>query len=160
MTTALHIKGRKRFVLVDMMGLLVSVKVMAANVPEREGAKGLKIKVSSHRHEHPRLVRIFVDGGFSGKEFMESVFDTWRFRFSVVLRLSDVQGFYLLPKRWVVERTFEWFNWWRRLSKDRQLYCLKPRSVFIYVGMLRLILRRLASVYQLTPLLKHPLSGT
>ena len=92
MTTALHIKGCKRFVLVDMIGLLVSVKVMATNVPEREGAKGLKIKVSSHRHEHPRLVRIFVDGGFSGREFMESVEDTWRFRFSVVLRPSDVKG--------------------------------------------------------------------
>ena len=63
-------KGRKRFTLVDTLGLLIMVNVVAANVPEREGAKQLLHKLDEERERVPRLVTIWVDGGFSGKDFI------------------------------------------------------------------------------------------
>jgi putative transposase len=66
---AKKIKGRKRFTLVDTMGLLLSVTVVAASVPEREGAKQLLNKVHQERQRFPRLVLIWADGGFSGQDF-------------------------------------------------------------------------------------------
>lgn len=61
----------------------------------------------------------------------------------VVLRPQEVKGFQILPKWWVVERTYGWFNWWRRLNKDYELLP-ETSETFIYVGMIRLMLRRLA----------------
>lgn len=71
--TAKQTKGRKRFVLVDMMGLLITVKVMATSLPEREGAKQLLQKITKSPGQYPRLIKIFADGGFSGEGFMRWV---------------------------------------------------------------------------------------
>ena len=138
-----QIKGRKRFTLVDTLGLLIAVSVVSASVPERQGAKQLLSKVHQQQQRHPRLIRIFADGGFSGEEFMRSLMDMFGFIIEVVLRPQNVQGFHLLPKRWVVERTYGWFNWCRRLSL---YYEVLPQTAetFIYIGMIRLMLRRLA----------------
>jgi putative transposase len=137
------IKGRKRFTLVDTLGLLLAVRVVAANVPEREGAKQLLEQVHQERQRLPRLARIWVDGGFSGENFLHGVMDTFRWLLEVVLRPEGVQGFVLLPKRWTVERTYGWLHWCRRLNLD---YERLPASseTFIYVAMIRLMLRRLA----------------
>ena len=137
------IKGRKRFTLVDTLGLLIAVRVVAANVPEREGAKQLLNQVNQERHRVPRLTRIWVDGGFSGEAFLHWVVDTFRWILEVVLRPEGVQGFVLLPKRWTVERTYGWLHWCRRLNVD---YERLPASeeAFIHIAMIRLMLRRLA----------------
>ena len=116
---------------------------MAASVPEREGAKILLQKVKEKSPPRARLIRIFVDGGFRGEAFMKMIMDTLGFIIEVVLRPQDAKGFVLLPKRWVVERTFGWFNHWRRLSKDYEVLP-ETTDAFIYVGMIRLMLRRLA----------------
>jgi putative transposase len=137
------VKGRKRFTLVDTLGLLIAVSVMSASVPEREGAKILLQKVKEKSSPCARLIRIFVDGGFSGEEFMKTIMNTLGFIIEVVLRPQDAKGFVLLPKRWVVERTFGWFNHWRRLSKDYEVLP-ETTEAFIYAGMIRLMLRRLA----------------
>ena len=138
-----HTKGRKRFTLVDTFGLLIAVSIVAASTPEREGAKKLLSKVKSKEKQHPRLIRIFADGGFKGKDFLRSIMDLFGFIIEVVLRPKEVKEFQILPKRWVVERTYGWFNWWRRMNKD---YELLPQTseTFIYVGMIRLMLKRLA----------------
>jgi putative transposase len=138
-----QIKGRKRFALVDTLGLLIAIKVVAASVQEREGAKQLLEKVKEKSQKYPRLIRIFVDGGFSGEQFMRLVMDTFGYILETVLRSVNAKGFEVLPKRWIVERTFGWFNYWRRLNKD---YEVLPESseAFIYIGMIRLMLRRLA----------------
>ena len=135
-------KGRKRFTLVDTLGLLIAVQVVAANVPEREGAKQLLTQVRQERHRLPRLVRIWADGGFSGEEFLHWVMDTCRWILEVVLRPEGSQGFVLLPKRWIVERTYGWLHWCRRLNVD---YERLPASseAFIHIAMIRLMLRRL-----------------
>lgn len=138
-----HIKGRKRFTLVDTLGLLIAVRVVAGNVPEREGAKQLLHQVHQERQRLPRLARIWVDGGFSGEGFLHWVMDTFRWILEVVLRPEGAQGFVLLPKRWAVERTYGWLHWCRRLNVD---YERLPASseAFIYIAMIRLMLRRLA----------------
>ena len=136
-------KGRKRFTLVDTFGLLLSVKVVAASVAEREGAKQLLHKLMEERDRFPRLVRIWVDGGFDGKDFCQWIMDTFRLIWEVVLRPEGTQGFVLLPKRWMVERTYGWLHWCRRLNVD---YERLPESseAFIHIAMIRLMLRRLA----------------
>jgi len=138
-----HIKGRKRFTLVDTLGLLIAVRVVAASVPEREGAKQLLQQVHQERQRVPRLVHIWVDGGFSGPEFLHWVMDTCRWLIEVVLRPQGSKGFVLLPKRWTVERTYGWLHWCRRLNLD---YERLPASseAFIHIAMIRLMLRRLA----------------
>lgn len=138
-----QVKGRKRHLLVDTLGLVVMVVVTAANVNDRDGARHLFGKLYQIRQRFPRLVRIWVDGGYSGEEFMRWVMDAYRWILELVLRSQTAQGFELLPKRWVVERTFGWFNWCRRLSKDYEILP-ETSEAFIYVGMIRLLLRRLA----------------
>jgi transposase len=140
---AKHIKGRKRFTLVDTLGLLMAVQVLAADVPERAGARQLLRKVDNERERFPRLARIWVDKGFSGVDFCHWVIDTFRWILEAILRPQDAQGFVLLPKRWVVERTYGWLHWCRRLNVD---YERLPASseAFIHIAMIRLMLRRLA----------------
>ena len=90
------------------------VVVSAASVPERDGAKRIFAKLHQMQKWFGRLVMIWVDGGYSGVDFMEWVMDTYRWVIEVVKRPEFSKGFILLPKRWVVERTFGWFNWCRR----------------------------------------------
>jgi putative transposase len=138
-----QIKGRKRFTLVDTFGLLIAVKVVSASIQEREGAQQLFKKMKEKPEKYPRLIKIFVDGGYSGKDFMRLVMDTFGWIIEAVLRSDQVKEFKILPKRWVVERTFGWFNYWRRLSKDYEVLP-ETSETFIYIGMTRLMLRRLA----------------
>jgi transposase len=86
---------------------------------------------------------VWLDGGYRGEEFLRWVMDTYRLALEVILRSDIAKGFVLLPRRWVVERTFGWWNWCRRLSKD---YEGLPSSseAFIYIAMIRIMLRRLA----------------
>lgn len=122
---------------------MILVVVSAASVPDREGANLVCAKLDLMRGKFPRLVRIWVDGGYEGKNFMRSVMDTYRLILETIKRSDTTKGFVLLPRRWVVERTFGWFHWHRRLSKDYE--CLPETSVaMIQVAMIRLMVRRLA----------------
>jgi transposase len=125
------------------MGLLIVVVVTAANVTEWDGAKKVFAKVKEQKERLPHLVRVWVDGGYRGEDFLRFVMDTFRLALEVVLRSDTAKGFELLPRRWVVERTFGWWNWCRRLGKD---YERLPSSseAFIYIAMIRIMLRRLA----------------
>ena len=76
-----QIKGRKRFTWVDTFGLLIMIKVMAASVPERERAKKVFEKMKENPEKYPRLIRIFVDKGFSGKDFMRLIYGCFWFHF-------------------------------------------------------------------------------
>lgn len=141
--SAKQIKGRKRHLLVDTLGLVLMVVVSAANVPERAGAKLVLARLQPVRHWVERLVVIWVDGGYKGQDFMQWVMDHYRWVFQAVLRHDNIKGFIPIAQRWKVERTFGWFNWCRRLSKD---YEILPQTseAFIYVANIRIMLRRLA----------------
>lgn len=98
--------GRKRHLLVDTLGLMIFVVISAASVPDREGANLVWAKLDLMRGQFPRLVRIWVDGGYEGKNFMRSVMDTYRIILETIKSSDTAKGFVVLPRRWVVERTF------------------------------------------------------
>jgi len=95
------VKGHKRHVFVDTLGLLLQVVVSAANLSEKAGAKLLLNKIAS---QFPRLKKIFADGGYDGKDFIATVKQDYQLDWEVVKRKQQ-QGFKILPWRWIVERT-------------------------------------------------------
>jgi putative transposase len=138
-----QIKGRKRFTMVDTLGLLLGARVMAASVGEREGGKQLLQRVKQRGRSLTRLHTIWVDGGFDGQPFLRWVMDVCRWIVQVVLRPEGSKRFVLLPKRWVVERTFGWLMHCRRLVRDYELLP-ETSETFIYLAMIRIMVRRLA----------------
>jgi putative transposase len=130
--------GRKRHILVDTIGLLLIVKVLAANIQDRDGAKLLLEEV---KERMPRLHLIWADGGYRGK-LIKWVATTCLWLIQVVKRNDDVKGFKVLPRRWVVERTFAWLSRNRRLSKDYERLC-ETSEAWIYAAMVHLTLKRL-----------------
>ena len=137
---AKHIKGRKRFILVDTLGLVLGVLVTEANITEREGAEWLLTAVSDR---FPRLILVWVDGGFSGADFAERIKRLCGLTIEVVKRPDDAKGFVLLARRWVVERTFAWLGNYRRLSKDYEFSVYSSDNT-IWAAMTHLMVRRLA----------------
>lgn len=125
------------------MGLVLRVLVCAASVGERTGGKQVLQKVNQMGHAVSRLHTIWVDGGYDGNPFMQWVMHICRWIVQVVLRPQEHKGFVLQPLRWVVERTFGWLMGCRRLNKD---YELLPQTseTFIYLAMIRIMVRRLA----------------
>ena len=107
-------KGRKRHLLVDTLGLVWGLVVHAADVQDRDGAKLL---LKGVRGRFSRLKLIWADGGYAG-QLIGWVQQICGWVLEIVKRSDDVAGFAVLPKRWIVERTFGWFGWHRRLSKD------------------------------------------
>lgn len=137
------VKGRKRFLTVDTLGLVLRVLVSAASVDERSGGKQVLQKVKQMGNTVSRLSIIWVDGGYDGNPFMQWLMDLCRVPVQVVLRPHEHRRFVLLPKRWVVERTFGWLTGCRRLNKDYERLP-KTSETFIYLAMLRIMVRRLA----------------
>lgn len=137
------IKGRKRHTIVDTLGLVMMVWVSAANEPERAGAKQALRQLMKMKQQVSRLYLVWADGGYSGQPFLQWAMDTFRLIVEVVLRPEQTKGFVLVKKRWVVERTFGWWNWYRRLSKDYERLP-ETAETMIYIAMIRLMLRRLA----------------
>lgn len=137
---AKNVTGRKRHLLVDTMGLLLVVVVTAACVQERDGAKLLFQRLTG---ACKKLRRIWVDGGYRGPILRDWVAQHCRFCLTVVLRTDDQKRFVVLPRRWVVERTFAWLNHHRRLSKDYERLPATSEAL-IYIAMIRLMVRRLA----------------
>ncbi|PLZ90624.1 IS5 family transposase [Fischerella thermalis] len=138
-----NVKGRKRFLTVDTLGLVLRVLITAASVGEREGGKQVLKKVKQMQPSVSRLHTIWVDAGFDGNPFMRWVMDFCRWIVQVVIRPKESRKFVLLPKRWVIERTFGWLTWCRRLNKDYELLP-ETSETFVYIAMIRIMVRRLA----------------
>lgn len=137
-----QINGRKRFILVDVMGLLLNALVTKASVPERKGAQALLNQTPAEILKHLEL--LWVDGGYNGPAFATWVLEHYEIFIEVIQRSDDTKGFVLLPRRWVVERTFSWFGKFRRLSKDYERL-LDTSAALIYAAMISIMLRRLAA---------------
>lgn len=120
------------------------VVVTSAYESDQAGAKKLFHKAKKKISDRlTRLVCIWVDAGYQGEAFMKWVMDTYCWILEVIRRPTDTSCFVLLPKRWVVERSFGWFNWCRRLGKDYEILP-ETHETFVYIAMIRLMLRRLA----------------
>jgi putative transposase len=140
------IKGRKRHLLVDTMGLLLVVVVHAASIQDRDGAK---LVLEKAYPRFPSLKRIWADGGYRGG-LIQLVKDTYDWVLEIVKRTDGFKGFQVLPRRWVVERTLGWLGRYRRLSKDYE--CLPASSeAMVHIAMIRLMLARLARLTKTQP---------
>jgi putative transposase len=135
------IKGRKRHIMVDVMGLLLAVVVYKASIREWAGAK-LLLQRAVLKGFH-RLQLIWADEGHSGQPMVDWVWQLAGWVFEVIKRTEETVGFVVLPRRWVVERTFAWLGRYRRLSKDYE-QLPETSEAMIYVAMVRIMLHRLA----------------
>lgn len=135
------VKGRKRHILVDVMGLVLVVLVHKASIQDRTGAKSLLQRAKKKGFQ--RLALIWADGGYSGQPMIDWVGDLAGWILKIVERAQDATGFVVLPRRWVVERTFAWLGRYRRLSKDYE-QLPQTSEAMIYAAMVHLMLKRLA----------------
>ena len=134
------IVGRKRHILVDTMGLILAVVVHSAGVQDRDGAKAVFDRIM--QEDPPRLELAWADGGYAGK-LIEWVKKECGLTLEIVKRSDDVKGFKLLPRRWVVERTFAWLGRFRRMSKDYE-FNTSTSEAMIHLAMINIMTRRLA----------------
>lgn len=132
-------KGRKRHLLVDTMGLILAIVVHSAGLQDRDGAK---LVIQKARFSFPGLKKVWADGGYAG-ELIAWVKSWTDWLLEIVKRSDTAVGFEVLPKRWIVERTFGWLNRYRRLSKDYE-YLPRSSENMVYLAMINLMLHRLA----------------
>lgn len=152
-----HVKGRKRHLLVDTQGLVLKAKVHNADIQDRDGGKLLLVGLQERL---PRLELLWTDGGYNG-DFKDWVTRTLGWRVEMIKhppkprgvwapadavidwsKILPPPGFHVLPRRWVVERTFAWLGGYRRLSKDYERVP-ETSEALIYIAMIRLMLKRL-----------------
>ena len=135
------VKGRKRHILVDTLGLLLSVAVHAADIQDRDGA-GLVLDKRT-RALFPFIERIFADAGYRGPRVASAAAHTGRWIVEIVKR-NELHKFVVVPKRWIVERTLAWISRNRRLARDFERYA-STVAAFVRLAMIRIMLRRLAA---------------
>jgi transposase len=133
------VNGRKRHVLVDTLGLLLVLVVHPANVQDRDG---LELVCRRLRRRFPWLRLVFADGGYQGETAACAAAQAG-LRLEIVTRDPGTRGFAVLPRRWVVERTFAWLGRNRRLAKDFET-TVASAITMIYLASLQLLVRRLA----------------
>jgi len=131
-----QVKGRKRHILVDTLGLLIMVIVTSASVADRDGAAQL---FDATDGTLPRLKRVWADQSYAG-QLVEWVQHFFAFVLDIVRRPKQQRGFQVLPKRWIVERTFGWCNRYRRLSKDYERR-MNTSEGMVYLASTRRMLR-------------------
>jgi len=137
------VKGRKRHLLTDTEGLMVGLIVHAANIQDRDGAPAV---LASVRHAYPWLCHVFADGGYAGPKLRHALRKLGDWTLEIVKRSDAAEGFEVLPRRWVVERTFGWLGRCRRLAKDWET-TIASAEAWIMVAHIRLTTRRLARYY-------------
>ncbi len=133
------VKGKKRHLLVDTLGLILAVAVHPADIQDRDGA--LLVLNRQTRRLFPFLETIFADGANGGQKLRRAMADA-AWRIEVVKRSAQAKGFEVIPRRWVVERTIAWINRCRRLAKDYE-NLNRTATAFIRLASIRLMLRRI-----------------
>ena len=135
------ITGRKRHLAVDTLGLVLTVVVHGAACQDQYGAKWVMEQLGE---QFRRLKVVFGDAAYGRSGLPEWVNVTFGWVLQTVLRPIDVQGFVVLPKRWIVERTFAWLGRYRRHSKDYEKTTASSEAI-TYLAMINLMSRRLAN---------------
>jgi transposase len=138
------VKGRKRHLLTDTNGLLVGAVVHEADIQDRDGAP---LVLAAVRHLYPWLRHVFADGAYSGAKLGTALDKIGCWTIEIVKRSDDAAGFVVLPRRWVVERTFAWLNRNRRLAKDFEA-TLSSALAWLFLANVKLLIRRLGRTLQ------------
>jgi putative transposase len=136
------VKGRKRHILVDSMGMLLAVLVTSAAVDDAKAAQELMALVDSEGF--PRLRTVYADNKYHNYELYGWMDENVKYRLHIVRRPDDADGFTPLPQRWVVERTFSWLGRSRRLYKDCEKLT-QTSAAMVKIAMIHQMVRRLAS---------------
>jgi putative transposase len=136
------ITGRKRHIVVDTLGLLLVVVVHSASVQDYDGGRLVLDRI---KESYRRLKVVFADGAYGKSGLPDWVKDHCRLVLQTVLRPANVKGFVILPKRWIVERTFAWLSRHRRLSKDYERLTANSEAT-IQIAMIDLMTRRLTKL--------------
>src|SRR5438477_783519 len=132
---AKKVKGRKRHIVTDTSGLLVGAEVHPADVQDRDGA-GLVI--AAIHDLFPWLRHLFADSVYNGPNLRDALAKFGQWTVEIVKRTADAAGFQLLPRRWVVERTFAWLNRNRRLAKDFEASIASAKA-WVYIASVQLL---------------------
>jgi putative transposase len=135
-----RVKGRKRHIVTDTQGFVLAAQVHPANIQDPHGAVPL---LRSLRQTFPELGHIFADRVYRGEQLRNAIADCGPWVVQIVERPHGVKGFQLLPRRWVVERTFAWLGRCRRLAKDFEA-SIASATAWLLIANLRLLSRRLA----------------
>lgn len=135
-----RVKGRKRHIVVDTLGLLWLVLVTSAAVQDRDAGAEL---CDTAQQKMPRLRKMWADSAYRG-ELVDYVAQWCRFVLEIVEKPADQQGFRVQPKRWIVERTLGWLNCARRLSKEYE-QTVESSEAMVRIASIRIMLRRLFS---------------
>lgn len=138
------VKGRKRHILVDTLGLLIAVVVTGANVQDYHGAQPV---LGSVKDRSPRLKVVWADGIYEKQWLIDWVRTDCGWELTITKRSDQEKGFKVVPKRWVVERTFGWLGRYRRLSKDYEKLT-ETSEAMIQMAMIHIMVRRLEPTYQ------------
>jgi len=133
------IKGRKRHIVTDTEGNLVGLRVHPADIQDRDGAVEV---LASIRTIYPWLRHVFADGGYAGDKLRDALASQGAWTLEIIRRSDVAKGFELLPRRWVVERTFAWLGRCRRLAKDFEA-TLESATAWIFLAHIRRLTRRL-----------------
>lgn len=122
----------------DTLGLLLSVSVHSAGIQDRAGARAVLLRL---QRRFPRLKLIWADGGYAGKLVgWTEIFFGWNLE---ITKRSDAHKFTVVPKRWIVDRTFGWWTYYRRLSKDYE-HSPETEETIIRLVMISIMAKRLA----------------
>src|SRR3954466_11710442 len=142
------VKGKKRHILVDTEGLLMHAIVHAGDVQDRDGGIWLLTTLFGL---YPFLMKLYADAGYQGPKFQRALKKVLRrVKLEIVKRSDQAKGFVVLPKRWIVERTFAWLGRCRRLAKDWENLNCKALA-FLRLASIRLMLRRLCNPAEPSP---------
>jgi putative transposase len=139
------IKGRKRHIVTDTLGFMLFVLVHAADIQDRDGAP---MVLKAMRFRFPWLRHIFADGGYAGDKLRGALTGHGDWTIEIIKRSDAAKGFEVLPRRWVVERTFAWLGRSRRLAKDWEK-SIESAAAWTQIASIRMLTRRIArySVY-------------
>jgi putative transposase len=135
------VKGRKRHIITDTLGLMLFVVVHAADIQDRDGAPDLLHAV---RYRYPWLRHVFADGGYAGEKLKAALKGQGDWTIEIIKRSDTATGFEVLPRRWVVERTFAWLGRCRRLAKDWER-SIESATAWANIASIRTMIRRLAT---------------
>jgi len=136
------VKGRKRHIVTDTCGFLLFVLIHAADIQDRDGAVDV---LKAIRFRFPWLRHIFADGGYAGDKLRQALRGHGDWTLEIIKRSDKAKGFEVLPRRWVVERTFAWLGRCRRLAKDWE-HSVQSSTAWATIASIRMITRRIVRI--------------